>query len=164
MVCKHRTLLAHIRKAVGRDVFWNRVLASANRGRFTLHLAIFREPYLTFVMEGRKTVETRFAKRRCPPFGRVAKGDVVILKRAGGDVTGICRVERAWFYEIDPESLGAIREKFGSAICAVDESFWKERDQAVVATILVITNVMPIGKIAIGKRDRRGWVVFESGK
>jgi hypothetical protein len=137
---------------------------SANRRRFTLHLAIFKEPYLRFVMEGRKTVETRFAKRRCPPFERVAKGDVIILKRAGGDVTGICLVERAWFYHIDPQSLAAIREKFGSAICAIDESFWTDRNQAAVATILLITNVTPVRKIAIGKRDRRGWVVFESGK
>jgi len=164
MLCKHQTLLAHIRKAVAGDIFWSRVLASANRGRFALHLAIFREPYLSFVMEGRKTVETRFAKRRCPPFERVTKGDVVILKRAGGDVTGICLVERAWFYHIDAHSLVAIREKFGPAICAVDDSFWTDRNQAVVATILLITNVTPIRKVAIGKRDRRGWVVFESKK
>lgn|ERR1700720_2267858 len=115
-------------------------------------------------MEGRKTVETRFAKRRCPPFERVTKGDVVILKRAGGDVTGICLVERAWFYHIDAQSLVAIREKFGPAICAVDDSFWTDRNQAVVATILLITNVTPIRKVVIGKRDRRGWVVLESNK
>src|ERR1700681_714644 len=109
MVCKHQTLLAHIRRAVAGDIFWSRVLAAANRGRFTLHLAIFREPYLSFVMEGRKTVETRFAKRRCPSFERITKADVIILKRAGGDVTGICLVERAWFYHIGPQSLAAIR-------------------------------------------------------
>jgi hypothetical protein len=57
---------------------------------FTLHLAIFREPYLTSIMEGKKTIETRFAKRPCAPYQRISAGDIIVLKRASGGIVGIC--------------------------------------------------------------------------
>jgi hypothetical protein len=126
-----------------------------------LHLAILREPYLQFVLEGKKTVETRFAKRACPPYQRVAEGDVVLLKRAGGEIVGICTVSKVWFYKLDPKSLALIKGKFGAAICPADDSFWEDRKDASVATLMLIENVARVEGVAIPKRDRRGWVVFK---
>jgi ASC-1-like (ASCH) protein len=124
-------------------------------------MAIFREPYLSFIMEGKKKVETRFAKRACPPFGRVADGDVVLLKKAGGAIIGICEVEKVWFYHLDPKSFASIKERFGELICPENASFWIERKTKAVATLMLVKNVFPVKGLTIEKRDRRGWVVFE---
>jgi hypothetical protein len=113
-------------------------------------------------MQGRKTVETRFARRACAPFEAVSTGDVVMLKRSGGDIVGICLVEDAWFYRLAEGSLSLIRDKFGPAICPENDSFWEERREAVVATLISITRVTPLDNIDVPKRDRRGWVVLQT--
>jgi hypothetical protein len=123
-----------------------------------------REPYLRFILEGKKTIETRFAKRPCPPFERVRKHDVIMLKRTPGDVVGIYVVEAVWFYRLDPKSLAFIKAKFGPAICPADPSFWKERKDASVATLILIDKVTPVEPFKIEKRDRRGWVVFNGAE
>lgn len=46
----------------------------------TLHLAILRQPYLDLIADGTKTTESRFNTKRAAPFGKVAVGDLVLLK------------------------------------------------------------------------------------
>src|SRR5437867_4139305 len=79
-------------RAVKGHAFWEarlRGLCTDKRTAFSLHLAVLLEPYLGYVLEGRKTVESRFSAVRCPPYRRVQSGDVVLLKSSGGPVEGI---------------------------------------------------------------------------
>jgi hypothetical protein len=161
---KHYNLVAHLQKSLTDNNFWSRVFSHKSENKFTFHLAIFKEPYLQYILEGRKTVESRFSKNRCAPYNSVADGDVLLLKRSGGAIVGLCIVEKVWFYQLDPKSLKFIREKFGTAICPIDETFWEERKQASYATLMRIAQVTMIDKIKIDKRDRRGWMVFENTK
>jgi ASC-1-like (ASCH) protein len=50
---------------------------------------VFIEPYLQFILDGQKTVESRFSANRSAPYQQVGKGDVVLLKRTGGPVMGV---------------------------------------------------------------------------
>jgi hypothetical protein len=156
------TLVPKLRQNLAQNPFWAEVLGPRNQDNFNLHLAIFREPYLRFILEGRKTVETRFAKCACSPYGRVADGDVLVLKRSGGPVMAICIVQKVWFYRLASDSLDQIRQKFGKAICPAADSFWKERKDAAYATLILIGHVTPVQDVEIKKRDRRGWVTFEN--
>jgi hypothetical protein len=105
MICNRSQLIAQLRKSLRGNEIWSLKLSAKNVHNYDLHLAVFREPYLSFIMDGRKRIETRFAKRPCPPFEGVAEGDVVILKPSGGKIVGIFEVERVWFYRLDPKSL-----------------------------------------------------------
>lgn len=158
------SVLTQLRIAVGKNAFWAKRLESTKAGEHSLHLAILREPYLRFIMEGKKTIESRFAKRACAPYQKISDGDVVILKRAGGAISGICLVEKVWFYRIEEKSLSFIQDKFGTQICPVDGQFWKERKEAAVATLMLVTKVTTIDSFTITKRDRRGWVVLQKAK
>lgn len=151
-----------LRQNLAQNPFWAEVLGPRNQDNFNLHLAIFREPYLRFILEGRKTVETRFAKCACSPYGRVADGDVLVLKRSGGPVMAICIVKKVWFYRLASDSLDEIRKKFGEAICPAAASFWKDRKDAAYATLILVGHVTPVQDVEIKKRDRRGWVTFEN--
>lgn len=164
MICDRHALIEQLREALSANPFWKQRLSFRSLRAATIHLAIFREPYLRFVMEGKKTVETRFAKRACPPYRRVTDGDIVLLKRAASDIVGICTVEKVWFYQVDAKTMSFIKKKFGAAICPVDSSFWDERQRASVATLMLVGNVASVDGIEIRKRDRRGWVVFESDR
>ena len=48
---------------------------------FSVHLAILLEPYLQYILDGTKTVESRFSKNRIAPYNMVEPGDVVLLKK-----------------------------------------------------------------------------------
>ncbi|NES70617.1 MAG: ASCH domain-containing protein [Okeania sp. SIO2D1] len=156
-------LVDDLRLALKGDAFWENYLEQLNKPclePFALHLAILVEPYLQFILDGQKTVESRFATRRFAPYKRVQKGDIVLLKRSSGAIVGVCQVACVWFYELDPESWQTIKEKFTVAICAQDNKFWEDREKASYATLMRIQNVKPISPVKFVKRDRRGWVVL----
>jgi hypothetical protein len=69
-----------------------------------IHLAVFVEPYLSFVLEGKKTVESRFSLNRHAPYEQVRDGDLLVLKKSGGPICGVCRVSNVWYYRLDPSS------------------------------------------------------------
>lgn len=84
-----------------------------------------------------------------------------MLKKAGGPVVGLCRVEAAWFYELDPDTFNDIRRDFSQAICPAGPDFWRSRERASFATLLSISDVERIVPFSVEKRDRRGWVTFD---
>ncbi|MBN8564807.1 MAG: ASCH domain-containing protein [Leptolyngbya sp. UWPOB_LEPTO1] len=130
---------------------------------FTLHLGVFVEPYLQFILEGKKTIESRFATRRFAPYNQVEKGDVILLKQSSGPIVGICQVTHCWFYELDPESWETIQRDFAQALCAQDPEFWQQRQAASYATLMRVQFVKAIEPIPFAKRDRRGWVILQPG-
>ena len=149
------------------DEFWEQYLKKQHKGKFKvrIHLAIFVEPYLQFILNGTKTIESRFSINRCPPYKTIEDGDIVLLKKSGGPILGICHVSSAWFYKIDEKSWHTIRKEFSEALCAQDPEFWTKRQNASYATLIKINNVRAIAPMEFYKRDRRGWVVIkDNGK
>ena len=157
--------LEAVRRVVAGDPFWEVYLDGAPRGSSaprSIHLAVFVEPFLGYVLDGSKTVESRFSATRQPPYGRVHEGDVVLLKRAGGPVVGLARVKAVWSYRLDPNSWRTIRESFSEALRAQDPEFWERRRGASYATLMLLDRVRPIEPVRWKKADRRGWVVLGS--
>lgn len=130
----------------------------------SVHLAVFVDPFLEYILSGKKTVESRFSAVRFPPYGRVARGDIVLLKESGGPVVGICEVGAAWFYRLNADSWKTIRREFAVAICAEDPGFWQSREQAEFATLMYVSRTKRLPPVAWPKRDRRGWVVVRDGR
>jgi len=158
-------LVNELQSAVEGDVFWESYLSPLPEQAalpFTLHLGVFVEPYLQFILEGKKTIESRFATRRFAPYNQVEQGDVILLKQSCGPIVGVCQVTHCWFYELDPESWETIRRDFTQALCAQDPEFWQQRQAACYATLMRIQFVKAIEPIRFAKRDRRGWVVLQS--
>ena len=144
--------------------FWGEYLDSLSATgstSFSVHLAVLLEPYLKFILEGSKTIESRFSKNRIAPYRAVESGDVVLLKRsASKSVSGLCIVRSAWFYQLDNENLQVIKSEFSAGLRAEGSSFWEERQSARFATLMRIAEVYQLPPIEIQKRDRRGWVVL----
>jgi len=155
-------LLDQFRAAAQREPEWweqvGDLLAEHGEAR-GLHLAILLEPYLRFVLDRTKTVESRFSRNACAPYGRVSAGDVVLLKRSSGPVVGMCTVTAVWDYRLTPTTWADIKQQFGPAICA-QEGFWEERSDAAFATLMTVADARELPAIHVPKRDRRGWVVL----
>ncbi len=147
------------------DSFWVNYLKkqiSQDTPSIRLHLAIFVEPYLQYILKGSKTIESRFSNNRCAPYNTIEKGDIILLKKSGGPVLGICHVVDAWFYHLNKESWQSIKEEFKEALCAQDPEFWNNRKSASFATLIKIDNVKPIIPFMFYKKDRRGWVILQN--
>jgi hypothetical protein len=162
MLTGHPLLDSHLRLVLQDNTFWQAYFDQIPNKHVTFHLAILVEPYLQFILDGKKTVESRFSANRCPPYGAVKKGDIILLKRSGGPIVGLCQVADVWFYHLDPESWKFIKDKFAKAICAQGTAFWEERETASYATLMRIEQVQTIEPVNFTKRDRRGWVVLRN--
>jgi len=145
-------------RIIGHD-FWLSYLgrAEAPLSRIGIHLAIFAEPFLSLVLDGRKTVESRFSRNRCAPFGEIDDGDIILIKRVGGPICGLTLARQTWFYDLAAEPLDRIRHRYGKSICA-DEAFWSSRIDATYATLIELAETVTIAPLSCDKRDRRGWV------
>jgi hypothetical protein len=157
-------LLAQLRTDLEGDGFWMDYLqrrASKYPFAFGLHLAVFVEPYLRYILEGRKTVESRFSMRRSAPFERVGPGDVLLLKRSGGPVVGLGYIADVWYYRLDPQSWKEIKTEYAQALCAQDPTFWHDRKAASFASLMRLQHVRTVTPFKYQKSDRRGWVVLQ---
>jgi hypothetical protein len=143
---------------------WRERIGEALRGDVDVHLGVFVEPFLGAILDGRKTIESRFGVHRIAPFDRVQQGDLIFLKRSGGPVVGIALAGEATFYELDPTTLEHIRDRFAERICAEDDEFWEARAEKRYATLIEIDEVTSIDTLTVDKRDRRGWVTYADGR
>jgi hypothetical protein len=145
---------------------WRERIREALRGKNNvgLHLAVLVEPFLEAILDGRKTIETRFGVHRWAPFDRVRAGDIILLKRSGGPIVGIALAGGTAFYELDAGTLEEIRERFATQIFAEDDEFWVARADKRFATLIEIDDVTKINTLSIDKRDRRGWVTYIEGR
>jgi hypothetical protein len=134
--------------------------SSLPRSGSGIHLGIFLEPYLSWVLEGRKTIESRFGVQRCAPHGRVTRGDLLLLKASGGPVVGLCRIEETWFFDLRVTALSSLRDRFARPLCAENAAFWEARSHATLATLMRLDRIRPLSPIPVAKRDRRGWVTL----
>jgi ASC-1-like (ASCH) protein len=159
----HTLITNEIMPLVKGDHFWEDYLCQSiadGMSSVGIHLAIFVEPYLSYILNGKKTVESRFGVQRRAPYGQVAKGDIIFLKRSGGPIMGLCKVSSVWFYKLNPQTWKKLRTEYTTSLCAQDPQFWEQRANASFATLMQIVSVKKIQPVHFPKNDRRGWVVF----
>lgn len=125
----------------------------------SIHLGIFVEPFLSFLLEGQKTVESRFSANRQAPFQVAHENDILLVKASGGPIVGICRIVTAWYYHLDEASWADIKS-YSHLLCIQDPLFWQQKAAASYASLLSIDKVSVVSPVSFPKRDRRGWMVL----
>lgn len=129
----------------------------------TIHLVIFRQPYLDYILSGAKTVESRFLMRRGPPYNRVQAGDRLVLKQAGGPLRACARVAEVQYYaDLTPATLHKLLDDYASQLC-LEPDFAAQlagRRYAVLITLAQVQTLDP--PLPLHRRDGRGWVVLDA--
>lgn len=123
------------------------------------HLAIFSQPIIKQIFKGKKTVETRFSKKRIAPFGAVSIGDIVYIKPPGEEVVGQFSVKKVIFFDgLDKNDWQFIKKQFGK------QAFLPDGHQdARFATIILMDNIEQFitNPLKVEKKDLRGWMVLD---
>jgi len=125
----------------------------------TLHLAILRQPYFDLINNGTKTIESRFNSNRSAPFGKVAVGDLVLLKETGQPVTNYFFASAVHSIDLSQEPIEEVRREFGQGIRATDD-YWRARIHSRYATLIKVGERGDLEPLPIIKKDQRGWVTF----
>jgi hypothetical protein len=127
------------------------------------HLAILREPYLSRILMGVKTIESRFLRMRTAPYGRVAVDDRLLLKRSGGPIAATARVAKVALYDnLTPARVAALIDQYAAGLC-LDDDVLDRAQRSRYAVLIWLSDVTPIEHPPLlNKRDRRAWVVLES--
>jgi len=154
-------------QAVQEEAFshpsWRQRFREARHGRASIHLAILNEPYLQYILDGDKTIESRFSKHRIRPYQKVAEGDILILKRSSGPVVAVCSVTEVQFFELNSAVREMLQQRYTTPLCATDPAFWKERENKNYATLMGVGDVLRLPDLSCGKKDRSGWVTLLEG-
>lgn len=127
----------------------------------TLHLAILQQPYLDLISAGTKTIESRFNTKRAAPFGKVAVGDLVLLKGSGQPVTNYFFAASAESIDLSETPIEEVRRRYAEGICAQDEeAFWQGKAASSYCTLVEVGERGAMPPLSVVKRDQRGWVTF----
>lgn len=127
-----------------------------------VHIAILAPPYDQMIVDGRKRIETRLTKGPRPPFGAVAPGDVIYIKRSGGPF--VARAEAARVLMVDqltPEAIDELAGQYNKWIGGNDD-YWRAKRSCRYATLIWLRN---IDLVSVGPRYRvqhmRAWYVLD---
>lgn len=125
-----------------------------------LHLGIFAEPYLTYMLDGRKTIESRFSKNKNLPYKKISKKDIVIVKKSSGNVIAYFTIQDVLFFDLNITPIEEIKNKYGSKLY-VDEEFWNHKKDSRYATIIIIDKLFKLVPFSISKKGMQTWIVLE---
>ncbi len=124
------------------------------------HLVILRGPYLNAILEGLKTVESRFSKTQRYASIDISVGDVIFLKESSGPVCAKATVSRVkYFRNIRPQDVLQIKGRYNQQIVA-DEQYWQSKMDSRFGFLVWLTDVKLIEPVRICKKDWRAWVVL----
>jgi len=88
------------------------------------HIAILKPRFLSMILAGTKTVESRFGKTDRPPFNQVRPGELIHLKQSGGPFVAVAEAGRVWCQQVDDErQQRQVFDRFAQRV-GVDESYW----------------------------------------
>jgi len=76
------------------------------------HLAIFNAQDAQKIFSGKRKIEGRFSQIKIPPFAKVSKGDIVLVKVGGEKIIGQFIVDRVLYFDHPrQEEFKGIRKK-----------------------------------------------------
>lgn len=125
-----------------------------------IHLGIFTPTYLTYMLEGKKTIESRFSKNKILPYNEISKNDLVIVKKSSGNVVAYFTIKEVLFLNLNETPINEIKNKYGKELC-VEENFWFSKKDSNYATLIFIDKIIKLKPFHINKKGMQTWIKFK---
>lgn len=131
------------------------------------HLAIFSKDATEAILNGKKTIEERFSKRKIPPFGVVEVGDHVYMKPIRQEIIARFTVKKVIYFEgIDEDNWNLLKQSYfdnlGLKYQNFDQNYLDMHKDAKYGSLIFIDRVEKFitSPLKINKKDLRGWVIL----
>ena len=129
------------------------------------HVAIMKKEFLEMIILGRKKIESRWSKRRIPPFHTVSEGDSIYFKLSSGLVCARAIAGEVLYYDnLTHEKILEIIKEYGPQI-GIDASYAKNLAGKNYCTLIFLKNFERITPFQISKEGyscSSGWLNAES--
>lgn len=126
------------------------------------HIAILRQPFFNMVLNGEKTIESRWSMNKIAPYKKVSIGDEILLKLTGQPVTAIAKVKDVKYYELTPIIVEQIRVKYGKKIGTDKFEDWQSTLKKKYCTLIWLENIQTISPINVPKSNGAGWLIVKN--
>lgn len=125
-----------------------------------MHLGIFSQPFLTLMLDGKKTIESRFSKNKIAPFDKISKYDIVIVKESSKKIVALFTVKEVLQFTMKDTSVHSLKEKYNNEILA-DNQFWNNKEKTSnYATLIKIGELIKLKPFVINKVGMQSWIVL----
>lgn len=126
-----------------------------------VHAAIVDPSIAAALLDGRKRLESRFARQRRLPYGHVSVGDTIYFKIAGHTVIGRSSVRRVRFLKgLTPPDIDAIRRRYNHHILA-PAAYWHARRDCRFGVLIWLTSIVrQAPRREIPRQYGSGWVLL----
>lgn len=125
------------------------------------HLAILRQPFFDMVLNGEKTIESRWSMNKIAPYNKINIGDEILLKVTGQPATATAKVKDVKYYELTPEIAEDIRLKYGREIGIDKFENWDETRQKKYCTLIWLVDVKTIKPLEVPRSNGSGWIILK---
>lgn len=135
------------------------------------HIAIMRPEwrFIEKIVTGQKSIESRWYKRKYPPWGRIQPGECIYFKNAGEPIIARAEVEKVlYFSNLTPESVRTILESYGKEDGIAAEqlpAFYERFNDKTYCMLIYLKNAQRIQPFAIDKRGfgmQAAWLCVEN--
>ncbi len=128
-----------------------------------IHLAVFTEPFLSMILSGKKTMESRFSINNVIPYRRVLPKDIVLIKKSGGSIVGFFIVKDvAYFSNLTKGKVELTENQYGNQL-AWDDNFLSNKSYSKYLSLISFELVLKINPIETNKSDKTGWSIVKLG-
>jgi ASC-1-like (ASCH) protein len=132
--------------------------------KLNYHLVILKKPYLDAILDGRKTVESRFYQTKQKWLSMVYPGDKIFLKESAGPISAIATLGAVKVYDnLDEDKILDLKNQFNHQILGEDQ-YWREKLKSRFGILCRLKDVQPIPPKFIKKADWRAWVVLSKAE
>lgn len=130
-----------------------------NKNETNDHLAIFQEPYLSFIFSHKKTIESRWSINKIAPYNKIKKGDRIFLKLTSKPILGEAYVDKVIFFDnLCPSEVKEIMEKYKEGL-QLNDSYYDVKQKSRYATLIWLTDIIKYDEpIAIQKNNQLSWI------
>ena len=128
------------------------------------HIAILRQPFFDMILNGEKTIESRWSMHKVAPYGKVKVGDIILLKEMGKDVTATAKVKDVKYFELTPFMVEEIRMKYGRQIGTDKFVDWQSTLEKKNCTLIWLEDVKKVDPIQVPRSNGAGWIVVKNSE
>ncbi len=125
-----------------------------------IHLGVFSEPCLTFMLNGKKTIESRISKKRIAPYEKISRDDIVVVKKSGGGVVAYFTIKDIKFIDLTEVRINEIKDEYNGELCVSDE-FWEQKKDSSYATLMFIDKLIKLKPFKVNKKGMQTWIILD---